>query len=103
MRDCRNPFPTPGVLTNCVPKATPFVRISTTRSKNFRLPCSCAPTSPNFTKRFGELYLVNHSDDDAQRELERTLALGPSRTHVLYLLGRLYVQKRDNEKALPYL
>jgi tetratricopeptide (TPR) repeat protein len=27
----------------------------------------------------------------------------PSRTHALYLLGRLYVQKRDDEKALSFL
>jgi tetratricopeptide (TPR) repeat protein len=25
------------------------------------------------------------------------------RTRALYLLGRLYVEKKDNEKALPYL
>src|SRR5258708_27328505 len=30
-------------------------------------------------------------------------SLDPLRTQALYLLGRLYVQKRDNEKALPYL
>jgi tetratricopeptide (TPR) repeat protein len=35
--------------------------------------------------------------------LERALALDPSRTHALYLLGRLYVQNRDNQKAVPYL
>jgi tetratricopeptide (TPR) repeat protein len=31
------------------------------------------------------------------------LALDPSRTRALYLLGRLYVQNKDNDKALPYL
>ena len=31
------------------------------------------------------------------------MALDPSRAHALYLLGRLYVQNRENEKALPYL
>ena len=36
--------------------------------------------------------------------MERSLAaLDPSRTHALYLLGSMYVQKRDNEKALSYL
>jgi tetratricopeptide (TPR) repeat protein len=39
----------------------------------------------------------------AQSELEKAVALDPVRTHALYLLGRWYVQNKDNEKALPYL
>jgi tetratricopeptide (TPR) repeat protein len=31
------------------------------------------------------------------------VSLDPSRTKALYLLGRLYVQNRENEKAVPYL
>src|SRR6266513_4223216 len=103
MRDCRNLSPTPGAPTSCAPKATPFARTSTRRSKSFTWPCSCVPMRQNFTKHSEKLYLGNHTDEKAQSELERALALDPSRTHALYLLGRLYVQKRDNEKALSYL
>ena len=44
-----------------------------------------------------------HSDEDAQRELESALQLDTSRTRALYLLGRIYVQRRESDKALPYL
>jgi cytochrome c-type biogenesis protein CcmH/NrfG len=61
------------------------------------------PDESELHEAVGELYLVNHSDAEAQTELEKALALDPSRTHSLYLLGRLYVQNRDNEKAVSYL
>ena len=35
--------------------------------------------------------------------MEKALELDPTRTHALLLLGRLYVQNRENEKALSYL
>ncbi len=95
-------FPTPGELTNCVPKASPFAGILTTRSKSIGRPCSCARMRQNFTK-----HLENSTSiitlTDAQRELEKAVELDPSRTKALYLLGRLYVLNQENEKAVPYL
>ena len=59
---------------------------------------------PELHEALGELYLDQHTADAAaQSELEKALELDPERTRALYLLGRLYVQKKDNEKALPYL
>ncbi len=59
---------------------------------------------PELHEALAELYLDHHTDDAAaQSELEKALALDPSRTRALYLLGRLYVQNKDNEKSLPYL
>jgi len=81
----------------------PFAGSRGPRSKSFRRPCSCVPRRQNFTKRLGNSYVDNHKDDDAQGELERALELDPSRNTALYLLGRCNVQKRDNEKAVPYL
>src|SRR5205807_227858 len=71
--------------------------------KEFHMALQLRPDDSELHEALGELYLVNHSDADAQSELERTLALDPSRTHALYLLGRLYVQKRENKKAVSYL
>jgi tetratricopeptide (TPR) repeat protein len=61
------------------------------------------PNEPELHEALGQLYLDNHSDAEAQSELEKTVAVDASRTHALYLLGRLYVQNRENEKAVPYL
>jgi len=71
--------------------------------KEFQVALQLQPNVPELHEALGELYLDNHSDEDAQSELERAVALDPSRAHALYLLGRLYVQNRENEKALPYL
>src|SRR5205809_29112 len=71
--------------------------------KEFQVALQLQPNEPELYEALGELYLDNHSDEDAQSELERAVALDPSRAHALYLLGRLYVQNRENEKALPYL
>jgi tetratricopeptide (TPR) repeat protein len=35
--------------------------------------------------------------------LEKAVALDPSRTKTLYLLGRLYILNGDSEKAIPFL
>lgn len=101
MRSWKNPFPIPGALTNCAPKATPFAKTSTTPSKNIRR--RLRANEPELHEALGQLYLENHSDAEAQSELEKAVALDASRTHALYLLGRLYVQNRDDEKAVPYL
>ena len=50
--------------------------------------------SENFTSK--------HVDyDAAQRELEQTLAADPSRTHALYLLGRVFVKRRTTKRHCP--
>jgi tetratricopeptide (TPR) repeat protein len=71
--------------------------------KEYQTALELRPGEAELHEALGQLYLDNHSDGDAQTELERALALDPSRTHALYLLGRLYVQNRDNAKAVPYL
>ncbi len=72
--------------------------------KEFHAALERRANEPELHEALGELYLNQHSDDAAaQSELEKALALDPSRTRSLYLLGRLYVQNKDNEKALPYL
>jgi len=72
--------------------------------KQFHAALQLRANEPELHEALGELYLDHHTDDAAaQSELERALALDPSRTRALYLLGRLYVQGKDNDKALPYL
>ncbi len=72
--------------------------------KEFHAALQLRPNEPELHETLGEFYLDHHSDDAAtQSELERALALDPARTRALYLLGRLYVQNKDNEKALPVL
>ena len=72
--------------------------------KEFQSALELRPNEPELHEALGELYLDHHNDDSAaQSELEKALALDPARTRALYLLGRLYVQNKDNEKALPYL
>jgi len=72
--------------------------------KEFHAALQLRANEPELHEALGEFYLDHHADDAAaQSELERALALEPARTRALYLLGRLYVQKKDNEKALPYL
>jgi tetratricopeptide (TPR) repeat protein len=62
------------------------------------------PNEPELHEALGGLYLDHHANDAAaQSEMEKALTLDPARTRALYLLGRLYAQKGDNEKALPYL
>jgi tetratricopeptide (TPR) repeat protein len=72
--------------------------------KEFHAALQLRPNEPELHEALGELYLDHHTDDAAaQSELEAALAVDPMRTRALYLLGRLYVEKKDNEKALPYL
>jgi tetratricopeptide (TPR) repeat protein len=71
--------------------------------KEFQAALQLRPNEPELHEALGQLYLDNHSDGEAQSELEKAVTLDASRTHALYLLGRLYVQNRDNEKAVPYL
>jgi tetratricopeptide (TPR) repeat protein len=72
--------------------------------KQFQAALQLRANEPELHEALGELYLDHHTDDAAaQSELEKALTLDPSRTRALYLLGRLYVQNKDNEKALPYL
>jgi Flp pilus assembly protein TadD len=72
--------------------------------KQFHAALQLRANEPELHEALGELYLDHHTDDAAaQSELEKALALDPSRTRALYLLGRLYVQNKDNDKALPYL
>ncbi len=72
--------------------------------KDFRAALALRPNEPELHEALGELYLDHHSDDAAaERELEQALTLDPSRTRALYLLGRLFVQTKDSDKALPYL
>ena len=103
MRNSNSPFPSPGELTSCAPKALRFAQIGTMPSRSTRLHFSWPPISPELHEALGEFYLDNHSDQDAQRELEKAAALDPSRTKTLYLLGRLYVEGNDNEKAVRFL
>lgn len=71
--------------------------------KEYRVALQLRPDEAELHEALGEFYLDNHSDGDAQGELEKAVALDPSRTKALYLLGRLYVQDRENEKAVRYL
>lgn len=71
--------------------------------KEYQAALQLRPSEAELHEALGQLYLDNHSDGEAQTELEKALELDPSRTHALYLLGRIYVQNRDNEKAVPYL
>jgi tetratricopeptide (TPR) repeat protein len=72
--------------------------------KEFQAALQLRANEPELHEALGELYLDHHTEDAAaESELEKALALDPSRTRALYLLGRLYVLKKDNEKALPYL
>ena len=68
--------------------------------KEFQLALQLKADEPELHETIGEVYLDKHSDDDARKELEAALALDPSRTHSLCLLGRLYVQRRENETAV---
>lgn len=71
--------------------------------KEYQAALRLRPSDAELHEALGQLYLDNHSDAEAQGELEKAVQLDASRTHALYLLGRLYVQNRDNEKAVPYL
>jgi len=71
--------------------------------KEYQAAMQLRPNEPELHEALGQLYLDNHSDAEAQSELEKTLSLDPARTHALLLLGRLYVQNRENERALSYL
>ena len=71
--------------------------------KEYRAAQQLRPDEAELHEALGEFYLDNHSDADAQGELEKAVQLDPSRTKALYLLGRLFVLDRENEKAVPYL
>jgi tetratricopeptide (TPR) repeat protein len=71
--------------------------------KVYRAALQLRPDEAELHESLGEFYLDNHSDGDAQGELEKAVALDPSRTKALYLLGRLCVLDRENEKAVSYL
>jgi len=60
------------------------------------------PDEAELHEALGEFYLDNRSDD-AQSELEKAVAIDPSRTKALYLLGRMYVLGNQSEKAVPFL
>jgi tetratricopeptide (TPR) repeat protein len=68
--------------------------------KEYKVALQLRPNEAELHEALGEFYLDNHSDGEAQGELEKSVALDPSRTKALYLLGRLYVQDRENEKAV---
>ena len=69
----------------------------------FQAALALRPDEPELHEALGELYLDSNNFAAARRELERTLTAGSLRTHALYLLGRVFVEQKDNEKALPYL
>ncbi len=81
--------------------------------KEYKGALQLRPNEAELHEALGEFYLDNHveanhtddnhTDGDAQSELEKAVALDPSRTKALYLLGRLYVLDRENEKAVHYL
>ena len=72
--------------------------------KEFHAALQLHPNDAELHEAFGEFYLTQDADEAAaQSELEAALALDPARTHALYLLGYLFVQKKDNVKAVPYL
>jgi len=70
--------------------------------KEFQAALQLQPNQAELHEALAEFYLDNHLDG-AEGELEKALTFDPSQTHSLYLLGRLYVQNRENEKAIPYL
>jgi tetratricopeptide (TPR) repeat protein len=70
--------------------------------KEFQAALQLEPNQAELHEALAEFYLDNHLDG-AEGELEKALTFNPSQTHSLYLLGRLYVQNRENEKAIPYL
>jgi tetratricopeptide (TPR) repeat protein len=61
------------------------------------------PQNPVYYIEKGLLcYRVKYSDEGI-RVLSEAEALAPTSPDVHYLLGRLYMQKGENEKAMPYL
>jgi tetratricopeptide (TPR) repeat protein len=71
--------------------------------KEYQVALRLRPDEAELHEALGEFYLDNHSDAEAQVELEKAVKLDPSRTKALYLLGRLYVLDREDEKAVRYL
>ncbi len=72
--------------------------------KELRAALQLRPNEPELHEALGSLYLDHHANDAAAKsEMEKALALDPGRTRALFLLGRLYAQKGEDEKALPYL
>jgi tetratricopeptide (TPR) repeat protein len=72
--------------------------------KEYQLALQLRPDEAELREALGEFYLDNHHHDgEAETQLQKALSLDPSRTKALYLLGRLYVLSRENEKAVPYL
>lgn len=61
--------------------------------KEFQAALALRPDEPELHEALGELYLDNNDFDSARSELEQTLEVDSSRTHALYLLGRIYVEK----------
>jgi tetratricopeptide (TPR) repeat protein len=60
------------------------------------------PEAPELYEELAALYLPNDVAV-ARAALEKALKLEPSRARALYLLGRMYVTGREEQKAIPYL
>jgi tetratricopeptide (TPR) repeat protein len=60
------------------------------------------PEAPELYEELAALYLPNNAAA-ARAALEKALKLEPSRPRALYLLGRMYVTGREQDKAIPYL
>src|SRR5207248_3361604 len=58
--------------------------------KEYQAALQLRSNEPELHEALGQLYLDNHSDAKAQIELQKALEPDPSRTHALFLLGRLY-------------
>ncbi|PYT71547.1 MAG: hypothetical protein DMG39_12690 [Acidobacteria bacterium] len=67
--------------------------------KEYQAALQLRSNEPELHEALGQLYLDNHSDAEAQIELQKALEPDPSRTHALFLLGRLYVQNREKREG----
>jgi len=73
--------------------------------KEYQIAATMRPDSPELHEKLCELYLDLHQKPmpEAKAEIERTLELDPSRARALYLLGRIYVMRREYPTAIPLL
>src|SRR5262249_18858909 len=61
------------------------------------------PGAPELYEALGELYTQGNQPDKARANLEKALAIDPSRPRALYLMGQLNVSLRDDAQGILYL
>jgi tetratricopeptide (TPR) repeat protein len=73
--------------------------------KEYQVAVKLKPDEAELHEKLGELYLSFHKKPvaEAKAELEKALALDPSRPRTLYLLGKICLMKREYQAAIPLL